>query len=49
MTETHRAAVAIRAHRTVELLEDRLYKIECGHGGFTVREIYSKVEIERDL
>ena len=33
-TEERTLALAVRAHRTIELLEDRLYKVTCGRTGF---------------
>ena len=33
-TEERRLALAVRAHPTIELLEDRLYVVTCGRAGF---------------
>ena len=33
-TEERRVTIAVRAHPTIELLEDRIYKVTCGRAGF---------------
>jgi len=33
-TEERRVAIAVRAHPTIELLEDRVYVVTCGRAGF---------------
>ena len=33
-TEERKVAIAVRAHPTIELLEDRLYVVTCGRAGF---------------
>ena len=33
-TEERKLALAVRAHPTIELLEDRLYVVTCGRAGF---------------
>merc|ERR1719470_824752 len=33
-TEERRVAIGVRAHNTIELLEDRLYVVKCGKTGF---------------
>ena len=33
-TEELRVAIAVRAHQTIELLEDKLYVVSCGRAGF---------------
>eukprot|EP00092_Neocalanus_flemingeri_P033888 GFUD01036850.1.p1 GENE.GFUD01036850.1~~GFUD01036850.1.p1 ORF type:complete len:417 (-),score=100.38 GFUD01036850.1:338-1588(-) len=33
-TEERRVAIGVRAHNTIELLEDRLYVVTCGKAGF---------------
>lgn len=33
-TEQRKVAIAVRAHPTIELLEDRLYVVSCGRAGF---------------
>ena len=35
-TEERKVAIAVRAHPTIELLEDRLYVVTCGRAGFQV-------------
>ncbi len=35
-TEERKIAIAVRAHPTIELLEDRLYVVTCGRAGFQV-------------
>ena len=32
--EERKVAIAVRAHPTIELLEDRLYVVSCGRAGF---------------
>ena len=32
-TEERKIAIAVRAHPTIELLEDRLYVVTCGRAG----------------
>ena len=34
VTEERRVAIGVRAHNTIELLEDRLYVVTCGKAGF---------------
>ncbi len=36
-TEERKVAIAVRAHPTIELLEDRLYVVTCGRAGFQVK------------
>ena len=33
-TEERRVAIAVRAHETIELLEDKLYVVTCGRAGY---------------
>ena len=33
-TEERQVAIAVRAHPTIELLEDRVYVVTCGRAGF---------------
>ena len=33
-TEERRVAIAVRAHPTIELLEDKVYVVSCGRAGF---------------
>ena len=37
VAEERRVAIAVRAHPTIELLEDRLYVVTCGRAGFQVQ------------
>merc|ERR1740129_1899427 len=46
-TEERRLALAVRAHPTIELLEDRLYVVTCGKAGFqNSRNEISVVQLE---
>ena len=33
-SEERRAAIAVRAHPTIELLQDKLFVVKCGRAGF---------------
>jgi len=49
-TEERRLALAVRAHPTIELLEDRLYVVTCGRAGFqNSRNEVSVVELKVTL